>query len=827
MRLDVFRRVLRIPGLPSVLILGFLVKVPMVAIPMVLTLHVTMGQHHGFGQAGLVTAMWTAGVALGAPIQGRHLDRNGLRPLFVVGTVGQALFWGLAAQMSYPVLVSSALLSGLLIVPGATISRLAIAGLVSDELRHTAYAVDSMLTNVSYMTGPALGVVLATQATTNVAVYGIGAMLVVSGVVVCIRNPPFKPRGEEQSSAASPPPFSQWFSRGLATALACAFAAGTFSSGAEIGVVAALQHNNQMGWIGPLMLMFGIFSIVGGLAYGGLSRGPSAVVVVSALGVVTILLGIAGNTFWLTLSLLPAALIYAPAFAATAAAVSAFAVSGARASAMSLYSVATTVGTSLGSPVAGVAIDRGGPRLGFAAVGGMILLISLSAGALARHSRQPAIPMADAPSGNIDKEIVMSDMKRVVIVDAYAPSMQLAAQFREAGVALVRVQSTKEVPRFYQASFDLEGFLDNIVHEGNLDETISRVAVHEPIAVVAGGEKGVELADALSAALGLPSNGVELSEARRDKYIMVETVKRAGVPAARQIMVTDEQQLDMWHRSIEGRVVVKPLRSAAGDGVYFCDTPQEAIAAYRKINGATNIYSEKNSGVVAQEYLCGTEYVVNTVSRDGRHRVCEIWRTSRIGANGLSDLADAGYLISRRGEAQDQLARYSMQVLDSLGIQHGPAHLEIKLTNDGPRLVEVGARTAGGNIPSYAQLSIGESQLDWTVRAYLDPEAFHRDADKDYQRVRYVANVALVSPVEGVLRSYRDLNSIRQLESFHQMQVYVEPGERISRTVDDVTYPAAMLLLHDTEEVVMRDANTVRFLDGHGFYEIEPEVSGA
>ena len=84
-----------------------------------------------------------------------------------------------------------------------------------------------------------------------------------------------------------------------------------------------------------------------------------------------------------------------------------------------------------------------------------------------------------------------------------------------------------------------------------------------------------------------------------------------------------------------------------------------------------------------------------------------------------------------------------------------------KLTNDGPRLVEVGARLSGGRLPEHAQLAIGESQLDWTVRAYLDPEAFHRLADEDYRLARHVGHIALVSPVEGVLRGYRDLDAIR------------------------------------------------------------------
>ncbi|MFF0190838.1 ATP-grasp domain-containing protein [Streptomyces sp. NPDC005244] len=411
----------------------------------------------------------------------------------------------------------------------------------------------------------------------------------------------------------------------------------------------------------------------------------------------------------------------------------------------------------------------------------------------------------------------------VVIVDAYAPTLRLAQHFRDAGAALIRVQSTREVPHVYRSSLESGAYVDNIVFDGDLTTLCARIAVHDPVAVVAGGESGVELADALSSALGLPTNGVEHSEARRDKYVMIETIRRAGVDAAHQLRVRDEDELRSWHETMGGRIVLKPVRSAAGDHVFFCQTPEESLAAFRKISDATNVFSERNTGVVAQEYLCGTEYMVNTVSRDGHHRVCEIWRTSRVVANGLTDLADGGYLIARRGEAQDVLAHYATEVLDALGIRHGPAHLEIKLTNDGPRLVEVGARIAGGNIPSHAQLSIGESQLDWTVRAYLDPDAFHAGADVDYRRERYVANLALISPVEGTLRGFRDLDAIRSLESFHDLQVYLRPGDHISRTVDDVTYPAAMLLLHETEEVVLRDANTVRFIDGHGFYYLESE----
>ncbi|MFI5779570.1 ATP-grasp domain-containing protein [Nocardia sp. NPDC051570] len=416
----------------------------------------------------------------------------------------------------------------------------------------------------------------------------------------------------------------------------------------------------------------------------------------------------------------------------------------------------------------------------------------------------------------------MSASPLVVIVDSYAPTAVLVREFHKAGAALVRVQSTPEVPRFYRAPFDLDYYVDNIVHDGDFAETARRVAAHDPMAIVAGGEIGVEFADTLAAELGLPGNGVELSSARRDKYIMIETIKRAGVAGARQKRIDSEAELVDWHESIGGRIVVKPLRSGAGDSVFFCDTPAESATAFAKIVNYQNVYSQLNIGAVAQEYLRGTEYMVNTVSRDGRHRVCEIWRTARISANGVMDLSETAYLMPRRGPVQDRIAAYTFEVLDALGIAYGPAHVEVKMTADGPMLVEAGARISGANLPHYAQVAHGRSQLDWAVEAYLNPDRYLASYQDDFDEPSFCAFVGLISPVSGVLRGYRHLDALRELESFHEMRVFVQTGGSIVPTVDDVTYPAAVILMHESEETVLRDAGTIRYLDGPDFYDLLP-----
>ena len=55
----------------------------------------------GYGAAGLVGAALTIGGSLGAPVMGRLVDRRGLRPVLVLTTVAEVVFWTVAQAMPY------------------------------------------------------------------------------------------------------------------------------------------------------------------------------------------------------------------------------------------------------------------------------------------------------------------------------------------------------------------------------------------------------------------------------------------------------------------------------------------------------------------------------------------------------------------------------------------------------------------------------------------------------------------------------------------------------------------------------------------------------
>jgi biotin carboxylase len=108
------------------------------------------------------------------------------------------------------------------------------------------------------------------------------------------------------------------------------------------------------------------------------------------------------------------------------------------------------------------------------------------------------------------------------------------------------------------------------------------------LALIPGAETGVELADQLSYRLNLRSNGIRLSNARRNKYHMGEAVRSAGLRAVKQQMcysVTDVREFLDTLTSLPFKCVVKPVQSAGSDDVFLCNSKDEAITAFGKIAG--------------------------------------------------------------------------------------------------------------------------------------------------------------------------------------------------------------------------------------------------
>ncbi|RJL22586.1 MFS transporter [Bailinhaonella thermotolerans] len=378
------------PGLRPLLVMGLLAKTPGLGISAVIVLHVVSGLDRGYGAAGLAAAAWTAGAGVGAPFQGRALDRYGLRPVFAVLLVAQALFWGLAHLLPFPALLPAAFLGGLTAIPAFTVVRLALATMVAAENRHTAYVMDSMTTDIAYMVGPSVGILLAAQVSPTAAFLVMGGLMVLSGLGYVALDPPL--RAARQPGRAPRP--RDWLTLGVLAALGATVGNALVIVGFEVTAIGALQRWGDLTWSWLLLVAAGLASVAGGLVYGALKRPPAAYVLTACLGVLCLPLALAGSWPWLCLLAVPVNLFVAPALSSTATAISTLAPDGARGVAMGAYSSALLVGNVAGSPLAGLALDRSGPPAAFVTIAAVTLVIAAATHVIASRARPAPAPAA-------------------------------------------------------------------------------------------------------------------------------------------------------------------------------------------------------------------------------------------------------------------------------------------------------------------------------------------------------------------------------------------------------------------------------------------------
>jgi MFS family permease len=139
--------------------------------------------------------------------------------------------------------------------------------------------------------------------------------------------------------------------------------------------VAALKHEGATKWVGLVIVIWCIYSLVGGFIYGGLHRSMSPLLIIGGMAALTIPLGLVNGWWWLLLALIPCGLLCAPSMAATVDAVSYLVPASARGEAMGLHGTALTCGIAIGAPASGWVIDTFGPGWGFAAAGLAGLLV--------------------------------------------------------------------------------------------------------------------------------------------------------------------------------------------------------------------------------------------------------------------------------------------------------------------------------------------------------------------------------------------------------------------------------------------------------------------
>lgn len=406
MPLSPYRRLLRLQGVTPLVLVAIVARIPHAMTSVVLTLHVVGHLHQGYGRAGLVAGSMTVGMAIGAPWRGRRVDRLGLRRALVPSVVIESAVWVLAPRLGYVPLLGAVFVAGLFLVPVFSVVRQSLAALVPPAQQRTAFALDSVATELTFMLAPAIGVLLATKASSGLALTVIGVSTVAAGLLLIWFNPPTTSAATltdgvaaERDGGAVPTPARRG-SRVLATpgvlvVLGACTAAALILNGTDVSIIAALRGSGHEASVGWMIALWCLGSVIGGLVYGAGHREAHPLALVALLAALTMPAALATTQPQLAVALVVAGLPCAASLSAINASLVRSVPEERRGEVMGWSGTANTVGAALGAPLGGLVIDHLGPRAGFLGAGAIGLVLTLGALAALRVARRSAA----APEG--------------------------------------------------------------------------------------------------------------------------------------------------------------------------------------------------------------------------------------------------------------------------------------------------------------------------------------------------------------------------------------------------------------------------------------------
>ncbi|CAK9012453.1 unnamed protein product [Durusdinium trenchii] len=421
-------------------------------------------------------------------------------------------------------------------------------------------------------------------------------------------------------------------------------------------------------------------------------------------------------------------------------------------------------------------------------------------------------------------------MAVIVLVDPLSTGARMAEVASSRGFRVVLLWSKECTPQTLGVLAMIRGY-EAVEEQASIPDTVEAIkdklrctsnsATTAISACIPGTESGVKLADLISLHCNLlphgSGNAAFAGGDRRNKHVQQKALEKSGLRAVREVCGSKWQDVKDFLGDLGLPIVVKPVQSGGTDGVKLCQSLEEAEEHFSHLNATKRTVFSSDTAILCQEFLAGQEYVVDHVSRNGVHKTVMTWVYEKKALNGSSFIC----LATRPLETKDcppEIISYTRAVLDALQVGNGATHAEVKMTPDGPCLVEVNMRMMGasGAFISLARLLTGTSHADATLDS-LSQERF--DALPDIPRAFGTSGVmiSLVSYSAGTVTSTPGYERMKKLATFVELHTSISCGSAVAATVDAVTI-AGLLLLAGSDDQIREDVAEVRLLEKEGLF---------
>jgi biotin carboxylase len=303
---------------------------------------------------------------------------------------------------------------------------------------------------------------------------------------------------------------------------------------------------------------------------------------------------------------------------------------------------------------------------------------------------------------------------------------------------------------------------------------------------------------------GLPGLSVTAARNARNKLRCRQLCAAAGIPVPRWAWVRSATLAARAAIACGIPCVVKPMSEAASIGVRLCRDPDEAAHHYEILAAAPTDRrgQPRPSGALVEEYLVGYEVSVEVLYLDGEHRVVGV-TDKTLGPHPYFVEVGEAFPSVLAQPVQDACAHVAVDALRAIGHTFGAAHVEVKVTAEGPKLVEVNARMPGGQITRLIHEATGVNLPQEVIGLHTG-----RQAHLAATRQRGASSRCLTSPHHGVVTAVHGADLARAVPGVVDVTVYVSPGDGVRPAVSNLDTTGHVVTVGDSTGEAVRLADT-------------------
>ena len=258
--------------------------------------------------------------------------------------------------------------------------------------------------------------------------------------------------------------------------------------------------------------------------------------------------------------------------------------------------------------------------------------------------------------------------------------------------------------------------------------------------------------------LGLVGIDYDTAVRATDKGEMIKAFDKHDVAHPMYLILENGKSIDSIVDKIVYPLIIKPTDNSGSRGVVLVHNKEELYDAI-----AYSTEESREGNIILEEYMVGPEVSVEVIVLDGEPHILQI--TDKL-TTGAPHFVEMGHSQPSRlsEDVQNEIKILAGKACKAVGIVNGPAHAEIIVTENGPKMVEIGARMGGDSITTHlVPLSTGVDMTKATIEIACGEKPDVNSKFKKASAIRFL-NVpeGMIGNIEGVEEA-RNIDGVKEI----------------------------------------------------------------